>query len=115
MPEVEDMGHYFSGRTAKAISSPGLVDMEVKRGCPQGSVIGPYAGTLMRDVLKLVHMPTIYCCLLKGTQDDSLKEREGKSAADWEGSVAVAVSVDKTVMMLMMGTLSHTPTPSVRD
>ena len=35
-------------------------------------------------------------------------------AADWGRSVGIEVPVDKTVMMLMKGSLSHTRTRSVR-
>ena len=65
----------------------------------------------------LVRMPTICCCLLKKTQDDNLKKKSVELmqiAADWGRSVGVEVSVDKTVMMLMKGSQSHTRTLLVR-
>ena len=46
MPGVEYLAALLFGENATV-----SVDMEVKRGCPQGTVIVPYVWNLMMDVL----------------------------------------------------------------
>ena len=107
------------------MSSTGSVDVEVKRGCPQGSVIGPYVCNLMMDVLlqqleakcKFSAYADDLLLLVEGNTRRQLEEKSAElmqTAADWGRRIGVEVSVDKTVMMLMKGSLLHTRTPSVR-
>lgn len=105
---------YFSGRKARAVSASQSVEVVVRRGCPQGSVIGPYVWNLMMDVLleKLESR-----CKYSAYADDLLLMVEGSSKRelnkrglelmqivhDWGLSVGVEVSAEKTIMMLMKG------------
>ena len=55
--------------------------------------------------------------LVEGNSRRQLEEKSAElmqTAADWGRRIGVEVSVDKTVMMLMKGSLLHTRTPSVR-
>ena len=113
---------YFSGRRACVVNMYDCVESEVVRGCPQGSICGPYIWNLMMDSLleRLEHS----CAYA----DDLLVLVEGQSRADierlagecmskvfeWGESVGVSVALDKTVMMLLKGKLSRTRYPNVQ-
>ena len=117
--------NYFSGRKARATSSAGVVEVVVRRGCPQGSVVGPYVWNLMMDVL--LQELGLHCkfsayaddlLLLVEGQSRAELERRGTAlmqiVAEWSRKVGVQVSLDKTVMMLLRGRLSLTRPPNVR-
>lgn len=124
--EMDIWKHYFSARRAKAVNAAGTneVMVNVERGCPQGSIIGPYVWNLMMDVLLLQLEPW---CRLSAYADDLLLLTEGNSrkelevmgrrlmaiTCDWGASVGVTVSTDKTVMMLLKGKLDTRRPPHI--
>ena len=104
---------------AKATSGAEAVEAVTKRGCSQGSVVGPFVWWLMQlephcqfsayadDLLLLVEKrPTAYS-EGKGTRIVSL-------VGDWSSRVDFQVSVDKTVMKLLRGQLSLICPPNIR-
>lgn len=112
---------FFSGRRAVIRSSSGTVDVPVTRGCPQGSISGPFIWDILMDVLLQRLQPY---CQLSAYADDLLLLVEGNSRAvleekgaqlmsiveTWGAEVGVAVSTSKTVIMLLKGALRRAPT-----
>lgn len=117
---------YFSGRTATTYSaSTTPVTVNVNRGCPQGSICGPYIWDFMMDTLLLQLEPLCKISaysddLLLLVEADSRSNLERKSedlmtlVSNWGIKAGVAVSMEKTVMMLLKGRLSLTRPPIVR-
>lgn len=124
--EMELWRHYFDTRRAKAVNAAGTneVMVTVERGCPQGSIIGPYVWNLMMDVLLQQLEPW---CRFSAYADDLLLLIEGNSRMeletmgarlmaitwDWGVKVGVSVSTEKTVMMLMKGKLDVRRPPHI--
>lgn len=113
---------YFSERRAVVIGAIGSERVEVVRGCPQGSICGPFVWNLMMDTL-LHELAAV--CNICAYADDLLIMIEGKSRSEleqlssvamgivtrWSQRVGVDVSVDKTVVMMLKGRFaSHKPT-----
>ena len=110
--------NYFSGRTAKAVTTLDSVEWQVRRGCPQGSIVGPYVWNLMMDVLLLeLESRCKFCAyaddLLLMVEGNSRKQLEDRSTelmsvvTHWGRSSGVEVSGSKTVSMLLKGHLSR--------
>lgn len=109
---------YFTNRKACVIGKVDSVWRVVKRGCPQGSICGPYMWNLvMNDLLnELANSGCKLCAyaddLLLLVEGNSRSELERKSArylnvvTNWSEGVGVEVSKDKTVCMLMRGKLN---------
>ncbi|KAH8366353.1 hypothetical protein KR084_002980 [Drosophila pseudotakahashii] len=103
---------FFSGRSAEIRSSYEAVNVPVTRGCPQGSISGPFIWDLLMDVL-LRRLESY--CTLSAYADDLLLLVEGNSrlalettgaqlmsiVETWGMKVGVAVSTSKTVIMLL--------------
>jgi len=114
---------FFSGRRAVIRSSYEEVDVPVTRGCPQGSISGPFIWDLLMDVL--IRRLESYCTL-SAYADDLLLLVEGNSrlaletkgaqlmsiVESWGMEVGVAVSTSKTVIMLLKGSEHFTRGPS---
>lgn len=117
---------YFSNRRACVVGASGTVWRSVTRGCPQGSICGPYIWNLMMDTLLAALGRSFKLCAYA---DDLLIVVEGQTRADlescggqamrivseWSANVGVEVALDKTVMMLLKGKLSLSRPPLVRS
>jgi len=115
---------YFSGRRACAVGRHESVTVDVVRGCPQGSICGPYIWNLMMDTLLRQLEQVCKCCAYA---DDLIIMVEGQSRAeiealagahlrtvcDWGNSVGVSLAMDKTTTMLLKGRLSASRHPSI--
>ncbi len=124
-PEVTLWRSYFSDRKASIVGMNGSVEIGVARGCPQGSICGPYIWNLMMDSLLGQLEPVCKCCAYA---DDLLLLVEGHSRSEieraggrfleivhsWGVGVGVDISMDKTVTMLLKGRLSPARPPIVR-
>lgn len=112
-------------RKAVMVGEAGTVEVEVARGCPQGSICGPFIWNLMMDSL-LWQLEQL--CGYSAYADDLLVLAEGNSRAEverkgeqlfnvvsgWGMHLGVDISVGKTVAMLIKGKLSLGRTPLVR-
>lgn len=107
---------YFSGRNAWVLGENDRVGIEVVRGCPQGSICGPFIWNLMMDPLLWQLELMCKCCayaddLLIMVEGQSRSEIEANAQAclqivrDWGDSVGVSLALDKTVSMLLKGSL----------
>ena len=102
-----------------------VVWKKVERGCPQGSICGPFIWNLMMDELlwKLDESGCkcfAYADLLRIVEGQSRVEIERKGT-DWKGmvrewgvNVGVGVSEGKTVTMLLKGSMAVSRRPCVR-
>ncbi|KAH8320301.1 hypothetical protein KR067_000652, partial [Drosophila pandora] len=111
---------FFSDRRAEIRSSSGTVSVPVTRGCPQGSISGPFIWDLLMDVLLRRLQPY---CAFSAYADDLLLLVEGNSRAvlenkgaqlmsiveAWGTEIGVTISTSKTVIMLLKGALARTP------
>ena len=119
--DCKELGIWYSYFTNRKACVTGKIDTEwrnVKRGCPQGSICGPYMWNLvMNDLLNELNDSGCKLCayaddLLLLVEGNSRLELETKSTRylnvviDWSSRVGVAVSQDKTVCMLMSGKLN---------
>ena len=117
---------YFQGRRACMIGVNEVVWRNVERGCPQGSICGPFIWNLMMDVLlwKLDECG----CKCVAYADDLLLIVEGQSRVEvermgtdwmrivyeWGENIGVSVSDSKTVTMLMKGSMAESRRQIVR-
>ena len=112
--DLELWKSYFSDRHVCFEGRHDVIWKRVERGCPQGSISGPFIWNLLMDTMLVQLAPlTEYCAYA----DDLVLLVEGKSRADlerkagdlmrivsiWSHLVGVAVAWDKTVMMLLRG------------
>lgn len=116
---------YFSGRRACVTGVNECVWKDVVRGCPQGSICGPFIWNLMMDPL-LRRLGGVYKCCAYADDLLILVEAESRAAVermaqeamvivcDWGRSVGVSVAMDKTETMLLKGRLSANRNPTVR-
>lgn len=116
---------FFTARKACMTSAFGEVNLEVTRGCPQGSTSGPSIWALLLDSL-LNRLQTQ--CTFSAYADDLLLLVEGNARSQletagtqlmnivgaWGNEVGVAVSTTKTAMMLLKGFLHPERKPTVR-
>jgi hypothetical protein len=116
---------FFSGRSASLVSRYGEVTVPVTRGCPQGSISGPFIWNLMMDSLLQRLEPL---CAFSAFADDLLLFVEGRTRIEleskgeelmsvvgaWGAEVGVAVSTSKTAIMLLKGHLARSRPPTVR-
>ena len=117
---------YFSGRKACVVGASETVWKDVVRGCPQGSICGPFIWNIMMDPL-LRHLGRSF--KVCAYADDLLILVEGQSRADlenrgeqvmrdvceWGDRSGVEVAMDKTVIMLLKGKLSRGRPPLIRS
>lgn len=115
---------YFSQRRACVVGSNSVVWKDVVRGCPQGSICGPFIWNLMMDTLLWQLQPE---CRICAYADDLLLMVEGRSrlqvellasrlmgvVCQWGDSVGVSVAMEKTVTMLLKGSTSERRRPFV--
>lgn len=117
---------YFSDRRACVVGASDVVCRSVARGCPQGSICGPYIWNLMMDTLLRSLSASYKLCayaddLLILVEGQSRAELERKSeeamrmTSEWGSRVGVEVAFDKTSTMLLKGTLSHNRPPFIRS
>lgn len=112
---------YFSDRGAVVVGVRSCESVDVVRGCPQGSICGPFVWNLMMDPL-LRGLSAV--CNVCAYADDLLIMVEGGSRSEleqmaavamgivgsWSQRVGVSVSAEKTVTMLLRGSFrSHFP------
>lgn len=124
--EAATWWNYFAERRVCVEGEAGCVWREVTRGCPQGSLCGPYIWNLMMDSLLRDLLGKAVKCVAYA--DDLLLLVEGSSrvgierdatvaletVAGWGDSVGVSLAREKTNIMLLKGRLSRTRHPSVR-
>lgn len=125
--ECQEIGlwrSYFSNRKAFIQGSVDRVDINVQRGCPQGSVAGPFIWNMMMD--GLLDQLSVVCpvcayaddllVLVRGNSRLEL-ERVGAAAmrkvVSWGESVGVMVSESKTCSMLLKGKLDVRRPPTI--
>ncbi|KAH8398413.1 hypothetical protein KR215_009766, partial [Drosophila sulfurigaster] len=131
---TEDAWHYVKDSVGSSnsryilgifVDFRGSVTVDVARGCPQGSICGPFIWNLMMDSLLRQLELRCKCCAYA---DDLLILIEGQSRSeieagareclrivcDWGDSVGVGLAADKTVAMLLKGKLSTSRPPVVR-
>lgn len=123
--EIAIWRDYFQNRQSCMIGRQDVVWKEVVRGCPQGSICGPYMWNLvMTDLLR-----TLTECNIKHVAyaDDLLLIVEGTSRAaietaaqaavqhaeEWGARVGVEVSSEKTEALLLHGRLDAGRPPRV--
>lgn len=123
--EVTLWKSYFSGRNAVVVGRCENVTVDVVRGCPQGSICGPFIWNLMMDSLLRRLEQQYKCCAYA---DDLLILVDGQSRSaieagareclrivrDWGDNVGVSLATEKTVTMLLKGRLSASRPPVVR-
>ena len=117
---------YFSVRKACVVGASDTVWKDVVRGCPQGSICGPFIWNIMMDPL-LRHLGRSF--KLCAYADDLLILVEGQSRAEletkgeevmrdvceWGDRAGVEVAMDKTEIMLLKGRLSRGRPPLIRS
>ena len=124
--EIELWMSYFRNRKACVIGTLDVEWKEVERGCPQGSICGPYIWNIMMNELlneleaggyKFCAYADDLLVLVEGNSRIQI-EQVGTSALNvisrWGRGVGVQVSTEKTVCMLMKGKLSQNRRPNVR-
>lgn len=122
--EIKLWQSYFSGREACVLGVNQTVGMDVVRGCPQGSICGPFIWNIMMDPLLRQLERLSKCCayaddllvLVEGQSRAELEARAGEVMATvraWGARVGVSVARDKSVIMLLKGRLSRGRPPFV--
>lgn len=117
---------YFSERKVCMVGENEIIWKDVRRGCPQGSVCGPFVWNLMLDDLlwrlcerecKVVAYADDLLLMVEGQNRVEL-ERKGtewmKIVSAWSEKVGVSVSESKTVMMFLKGRMAGSRHPNVR-
>ena len=117
---------YFQGRSACMIGVNDVVCRRVERGCPQGSICGPFVWNLMMDDLlwkldecgcKCVAYADDLLLVVEGKCREEI-ERKGTEymsvVCEWGENVGVKVSEGKTVVMLLKGVMAANRRPCVR-
>lgn len=111
---------FFSGRSASIVSRHGVATVPVTRGCPQGSISGPFIWNILMDVLLQRLEPlgalSAYAddllLLIEGNARSELEQKGGELMSivgAWGVEVGVAVSTSKTAIMLLKGILRRPP------
>lgn len=117
---------YFCDRKACVMGACGTVWRGVSRGCPQGSICGPYLWNLMMDPLlgrlarsyKLCAYADDLLILVEGRSRAVLEAKAEQAMREvnmWGNDVGVQVAYDKTVLMLLKGRLAPSRPPHVRS
>ena len=116
---------FFCGRSASIVSRYGEASVPVTRGCPQGSISGPFIWNMVMDTL-LQRLEAH--CVFSAYADDLLLLVEGSSRLElesrgeqlmsivgaWGAEIGVAVSTSKTACMMLKGRFSANRHPAVR-
>ena len=124
--ELELWRSYFRDRKACVVGASDTVWRDVVRGCPQGSICGPFIWNLMMDPLLRLLARSFKVCAYA---DDLLILVEGQSRAElemrgeqamrhvieWGDRAGVEVAMDKSEMMLLKGALSRGRPPLIRS
>lgn len=116
---------YFSDRRACVVGASETVWKDVVRGCPQGSICGPFIWNLMMDSLLQLLARSFKVCayaddllILVEGQSRAALERLGEEAMrmvrEWGDRVGVEVAAEKTVLMLLKGRLASSRPPLIR-
>ena len=126
--EVDLWKSYFSDRSARVVGRNRCRSMSVERGCPQGSIAGPFIWNLMMDSLLtvLASMDKTSCVAFADDLlilvNENSRDRAGRLGSiamdrviEWGMSVGVDVSMEKTATMLLKGKLSPGRNPIVRS
>ena len=115
---------YFNSRKAIIVGSNARITKDVKRGCPQGSICGPFMWNMIMDLL-LNQLEGV--CQFSAYADDLFIMVEADSRTQlelnaatimdiiqsWSVKVGVEVSKEKTQMILLKGKLSLSHTPNI--
>ncbi|MCI0527591.1 MAG: reverse transcriptase family protein, partial [Nitrospira sp.] len=124
--ELDLWKSYFCNRSVCVAGANETVWRTVEKGCPQGSVCGPYVWNTMIDVLlnslsragcKVVAFADDLLILVDGDRRLSLEESGEewmRMVVCWGNRVGVTVSESKTVCMMLKGQLSMNRSPCVR-
>lgn len=122
------MVDYFAKRVVKIVSKHGVVEKEVTKGCPQGSILGPSCWNLVFDGLlrrlsddNVECEPTAYAddilVVIYGSSRVELQEK-GQKVADlvinWCNGEKLRLSAAKSEMMLVKGKLSLSRPPVIK-
>ncbi|MGC8733369.1 MAG: RNA-directed DNA polymerase, partial [Halothiobacillaceae bacterium] len=116
---------YLSQREVCGIGRCEVVWRKVERGCPQGSICGPYIWNMMMDtLLGRIERQTEYCAyaddlvlLVEGQSRSDIEKKAGalmRVVSDWGSRSGVDVAWEKTQMMLLRGALSVSRPPCVK-
>jgi len=116
---------YFSGRRACVVGVNDVVWVDVTRGCPQGSICGPFIWNLMMDTLLRQLEEHCQCCayaddLLVLVEGQSRLEIERKGSVimhiifEWGLQAGVSVAAEKSVTMLLKGKLALSRPPVIK-
>ena len=125
-PELSTWANYFNSRTVCLVENNDRVDKAVSRGCPQGSICGPFIWNMIMDSL-LRSLQTAGCHAV-GYADDLLLLVEGQSRSelellgsrylklvfDWGEHAGVQVSTSKTLGLILKGHLNAERPPTIR-
>ena len=125
-PELSTWVSYFNSRSVCFVENNDRVDKIVSRGCPQGSICGPFIWNMIMDSL-LIDLQTVGCHAV-GYADDLLILVEGNSRRelellgsrymrmvfDWGRYAGVEVSTTKTVGLTLKGHISSSRPPSIK-
>lgn len=112
---------YLSDRKLLYRSKFNEVEKELSKGCPQGSILGPFIWNLVLDeVLEMENNQGIslayaddICVIVKGETRNELMEKGRltmERIMDWMSKQKLTLSVEKCAWMLMKGTLVNPPT-----
>lgn len=116
---------YFRGRVVSISNGDTLVQREVQRGCPQGSICGPAVWNLMiADLLTILSNSNIKAVayaddlilLIPGMTRNQLEKAACKSMQlvdEWGKIVGVPINEQKTKHMLLRGILASSRPPTV--
>lgn len=117
---------YFDGRRSCMVGRQDVVWHEVVRGCPQGSICGPFMwNLLMSELLRKLRDAGVRHVayaddLLLVVDANSRMALEAAAvsavqhAVDWGAVVGVNVSYSKTEALLLKGSLNHERMPTMR-
>ncbi|KAJ3639205.1 hypothetical protein Zmor_004074 [Zophobas morio] len=118
---------YFSHRKVTMEGNTQFMTRGVSRGCPRGSICGPYIWNLVMDtLLRQLEIRNVICVayaddLLIMVESNNRVELERKGSEsmsivrEWAESVGLKVSEDKSVRMLLKGKLADTRHPWIRN
>ena len=110
---------YFHGRRACMIGVNKVVWRNIERGCPQGSICGPFIWNLMMDVLlwklgecgcKCVSYVGDLLLIVEGQSRVEVKQMVTdwmRILYEWGENIGMSVSDSKTVTMLMKGSMAE--------
>lgn len=126
---IRIMKNYFTKRNMKVKTKNQEISKEMVRGCPQGSVVGPYVWTWCMDELlyKLEEMESeeIYttafaddlAIIISANSRKDLESKSGKAIKillEWCKDYKLNISVKKTKAMLTKGNFDKERMPNIK-